>query len=102
MDLSVAVLSVGSLVVFYVLYVWHKANHPFDLRQLLLDSATDKISIEKVGYITALIVSSWSFVTMVSKNTLTEWFFTAYIAVFAAARLGSQGLSVYKSTKEEK
>lgn len=100
MAVSVSFLCLTAALVLILAFSWHKDKGiDFDLRQTVIDSATGKIAIEKVGYMTALCVSTWGFVALTLENHLSEWYFTAYISAFAAARIASQGLSVYKDMK---
>lgn len=101
-DPSIVVLVLMSVLVIGVVWSWHRnAGMSFDLSQVLVDSVTGKISIEKVGFMVALAISTWGFVTLILRDKMTEWYFTAFLSVFALARLGSQGLAVWK-TKESK
>lgn len=82
-----------------IIWAWHKDNDTFDLRQALVDSVTGKLSVEKAGFVVALAFSTWTLVTLVLNDKLTEWFFTAYLGVFGVTRVASQALSVIKDTK---
>ena len=59
---------------------------------------TGKISVEKVGYMTSLCVSTWGFVALTLENNLSEMYFGTYMGAFAAARVASQYLAVKKDT----
>ena len=91
---ATAFLTVIFTTMVVLAIVWHTNKAiDFDLRQTVVDSQTGKISIEKVGYMVALIISSWSLVTLTLTDKLTEWFFGAYMTAFAVARWGSQYLA---------
>lgn len=97
-DPSIVALVLMTILVIAVVWSWHRnPNMPIDLSQVLVDSVTGKISVEKVAFMTALAISTWGFVTLILRNAMTEWFFTAYVGVFVLGRFGSQGLSVWKS-----
>jgi hypothetical protein len=52
----------------------------------LLDD-NGKVSSFKVGQATALVVSTWGFVVLVQQDKLTEWYYTAYMTVWAGVSL---------------
>jgi hypothetical protein len=56
-----------------------------DLRWLILDDKNARPSIHKIGQVLALIVSTWGFVNLVNKGTLTEYYFTAYMGIWAGS-----------------
>lgn len=100
-DPSTGALVVGTAIVIGVLIQWHRANDNFHLQQMLVDNVTGRVSIEKVGYMTALAVGSWGFIALTLHDKMTEGYFTAYLGVFALARVASSGLAVYKDTRGE-
>jgi len=55
-------LAVSTLV---LLAAWQLKTDAFDLRHIIVDSKTNRVSLFKVGQVTALIVSSWGFATLV-------------------------------------
>ena len=100
MIVSVGFLIFTALVVILVAFSWHTDKDVrFDLREVILDSATGKIAIEKVGYMTALTVSCWGFVSLMLEGKPIETYATLFLGTFAITRIASQGLSVYKDTK---
>lgn len=56
-----------------------------DFRWLILDDTTKQPSIHKIGQCLALLVSTWGFVMLTMKGTLTEFYFTGYIGVWAGS-----------------
>lgn len=101
LDGSVVALTIMSSLVVSVVWSWHsKKEFDFHLQQVLVDNVSGKISIEKVGYMTALAIATWGFVALILRNQMTEWFFTAYISVFVLGRSVSSGLSVWKEKGE--
>jgi phosphoglycerol transferase MdoB-like AlkP superfamily enzyme len=92
------VMSVATLV---TLWIWHHdESSPFDLKQVLMDNTTNKIAIEKVGFMTALLFGSFGFIALLLMDKLTEWYAGIYMGYFAAARFGSSWLSVKKEIPE--
>lgn len=65
-----------------VLYRLHgKENTKFFFDQLLVDE-NGRASTTKIATLTALLISSWAFVHLTLKSTLTEWFFATYMGVW--------------------
>ena len=86
-DVAVLTLVIVFVLVLCVVWAWHRdPKSPIDLQQVLLDSATNKIAIEKVGYMTALAVSTWGFTTLMLRGQMTEWYFVGYGTLFVLGR----------------
>ncbi len=97
LDASLVALTVMTILVVGTVISWHRnGSSDFHLQQVLVDNTTGKISIEKVGYMTALAVGTWGFVALTLKNQMTEGYFTAFLGVFALARTAASGISVWK------
>ena len=81
-ELSFAVISIVAAI---ILYRWNKSpSNTFDLIDALL--GTDgKVSLFKISQAVALTVSTWGFVILTQQGKLTEWYFTAYMSVWATA-----------------
>jgi hypothetical protein len=80
-------LAVISLVVCAILYTWQKdKSNSFDLMDALLGE-DGKASLYRIGQATALITSTWGFIVLIQQGKLTEWYFTAYMTVWAGANV---------------
>jgi hypothetical protein len=79
--LSVIIALVGA-----VLYIWQRNKNAFDLKDMLV-GADGKASINKFGQATALVISSWGFITLVQHDKMTEWFFIGYMSVWSGVNL---------------
>jgi hypothetical protein len=99
-DLSLVALTVMGTIVCGVVWSWHVQDDEFCLRQVLLDGTTGKISIEKVGYMTALSIGTWGFVALILKEQLTEWYAGLYLGAFVLGRLGNSWI-VRKDAAQE-
>lgn len=100
-DPSLIVLTAMAVIVIAVVWSWHSnPDSGFHLQQVLVDSVTGKIAIEKVGYMTALAIGSWGFVTLILRDKMTEWYAGLYLTAFVLGRLGSSWLSVKKDIAE--
>lgn len=84
--LSTLALSVVIAVVGVVLYIWQRNQNTFDLKDMLV-GADGKASINKFGQATALVISSWGFITLVQNDKMTEWFFIGYMSVWSGVNL---------------
>ena len=73
-----------------VLGLWQHRDDTFDLRWLLVDSKTSKVSLFKTGQLIALIVSSWALIFETRNGNLTEWLYLAYIATWSGANVASK------------
>lgn len=94
---SLIALTVMAVLIIVVVWSWHRdKDSNFQLQQVIVDNTTNKISIEKVGYMTALAIGSWGFVALTLNDKLSEWYAMAYLGAFVIGRLGSSGISVWK------
>lgn len=87
---------------FSLLFYWHSRNDSFDLRWLLVDTKTNKVSLFKLGQLVALCVSSWALVHQTINNVLTEWLFTGYMIAWAGANIAKKFLDKDKLTDTSK
>lgn len=95
-DLSVIVLMVMSVTIMAIVWSWHRDDSGFSLQQALVDNATGKLAIEKVGYMVALSVTTWLMISIQLEHRMTPELILIYLGAFVTARLGAQGISVYK------
>src|ERR1019366_6885394 len=81
------------LLVSLLYLMSHRASknpaNPFNLGEAFVD-ATGKTSMARLSVFVALIISSWAFVALVVTESLTESFFTAYLAGFVLNGIGSK------------
>lgn len=68
---------------------WHRDDTRFDLRDLLTDKGSQRVSLSKFGQFMALLVSTWALVFEVTAGRLSEWLFTAYMLAWAGAQVAS-------------
>ena len=95
-DAPMAALVVMTVIVIGTVVSWHRNKEGFDLSQCIVDSTTQRIAPEKVGFMTVLAIMTWGFVALVLQGKLTEWYATVYGGMFVAGRFGSQYLSTKK------
>ena len=76
----------SAMCAIVVLMAWLK---PMSFRYLL-DKGNAEPGIARISMFTALITSTWGFVTLVlSSNPMPEWFGTLYMLAWAGSQLGS-------------
>lgn len=86
------------LVFIGVLALWHIKHPDFTLTDLLTGD-NGKVSLRKFGAMVALYSSTWGFVTLVEQGKLSEWYFTAYIGVWAAQKVVSDIATAIQTPK---
>lgn len=69
--------------------------------RFLLDKDTTEPSLGRVGQFVALMVSTWGFIALTVADTLSEWYVTAYMLVWAGAQAASLALKI-KGNQEHK
>lgn len=85
-DYDTAVLSVTFLCGMLLLGRWHRdKDNAFDLRWIIVDTKSNRVSLFKVGQFVALVVSTWALIYEVRHNRLTEWLFVGYMISWAGA-----------------
>ena len=85
LDVMTAFLLTVILILCVLLYRAQKKDDNFDLRDLIVDKASGRVSLSRFGQLTALLVSTWGFVTLTLHDKLTEWYYGSYMFTWAAA-----------------
>jgi hypothetical protein len=85
-------LSIGAIAVLLLLWQWQRTHPAFDLSDLITGE-NGKVSATKFAQTTALVVSTWGFVTLVQQGKLTEWYFGAYMLAFLGTRIAKDALT---------
>lgn len=79
----------------FFMWLFKKANqdpiNPIQWEHLIIDSASNRTSPYKLGYLVGLIVATWVVVTITDKDKLTLDIFGAYLAYL----VGGVGVSAY-------
>lgn len=102
MILSDIVLVLGALSFVATLFVWHKKDDAFDLRHILVDSKTQRVSLFKIGQLIALLVSTWALIHETRTHGLTEWLFLAYIATWSGINVANRAIEKQQTKPPEK
>lgn len=85
-----SLLLAGICAMLIVLGFWQQKNDEFDLRWLIVDTATKKPSLMKLGQLTALLASTWALIWETRHDHLTEWLFLAYIATWSGVNVANK------------
>lgn len=96
------VLLIMVLAFAAVLVVWQRSSDDFDLRTLIVDSSTGRVSLFKIGQFVALIVSTWALVHETRRGFLTEWMFGLYMIAWSGANIANKVTEKYKSLEPPK
>jgi hypothetical protein len=80
----------------FLLY-WHfDKSTKFDVRDLMIDKETDRLSLYKIGQFFALLVSTWILIHETRNGRLSEWLFAFYMAAWSGANLMNKYLDKTK------
>lgn len=77
------ILALGFLLLAYMLYKAQLKRDKFDLRDLIIDPTTTKISLSKFSQLIALGVSAWAFVYLTLHDKLSEFYMTIFMTSWA-------------------
>jgi hypothetical protein len=89
------ILSIMALFTCFLFYRAQKIADSFDIRDLIVDDTTGKLSLSKLGQFVALVLSSWGLIYLIMHGTLTEIYFQGYMLTWAGANVVSNGLTAW-------
>ncbi len=87
-DIPAILFGIGNALFCLILLRWHVSDGQFDFRYTLMERG--RISLSRLGQLTALVVSTGVVVHQTVKGQLTEWLFLAYIGTWAGAYLAKK------------
>ena len=91
------VLFLASVAIVVSIIYWHFDKKTiFDVRDLLIDKTTQRLSLYKIGQFFALMVSTWALIHETRYGRLTEWLFGAYMVAWSGANLANKYLDKFK------
>lgn len=97
-------LIAGALLAFLLLYRVQKSRHAFDWRDLLIDPATGKASLNAVAIAAMLFLTLWVIVDRELGGGRAEdgvaGMLATGLATFVVGRLGAQGIAAFKPTPD--
>jgi hypothetical protein len=80
----------GICAMLMILGFWQGKRDEFDLRWLIVDTKTHRVSLFKLGQMVALLTSTWVLIYLTRHDKLTEWAFTAYMLAWAGANVANK------------
>jgi len=89
---------ISGIAAAIVFIVWLRPQ----LFRFLLDKGNAEPSLSRQGQYTALVVSTWAFVSLTLADKLTEWFFIGYMAGWVGAQFGSIWLKLKGQAEQPK
>lgn len=95
-------LLLAAVLFIALLTYWQRSDDEFDLRMLIVDSTTGKVSLFKLGQLVALGVSTWALVHETRRGFLTEWLFGLYMISWAGVNIANKLTEKYKSLEPQK
>lgn len=90
-------VALTGLAVFYLFRVDQDKKSAFKVIQFVSNPDGTGNS-RSLAYVCSLLVSTWAMFYLTTHNRLEQWFFTAYIGVFVAAGVISQGIGAKERT----
>jgi hypothetical protein len=79
-------LVVGGAFLALVLWMCQRASDDFDLRQLVVDSATGKLDRFAFAFIVGLTFLTWVLLFLANERLLSEWFVGLYVLYCGAPK----------------
>lgn len=100
-DFTGIILLVFLIIVGMMLYRLNQSpSTKFFYDQLFVDK-NGSASTSKLGHLTALMLSSWAFIHLTLKGTLTEWYFLTYMSVWVLQRSYSKWIDLKAANQTE-
>jgi hypothetical protein len=96
-NIDTVILITGVLLVLITLVVWHKGESRFDLKEIIVDTETNTVSLYKLGQVLALLISTWVLINETRAGRLNEFLFTMYMISWA----GANSLNKYIDNKRK-
>jgi hypothetical protein len=85
-DIVSAILFMAVFII--TLVIWQRDGRTsFDLKDIIVDSETNKVSVYKFGQLIAMCVSTWVLVNETRAGRLTEFLFTTYMVTWSGTNL---------------
>lgn len=95
-------LLIAAVAFAALLAYWQRLEDNFDLRTLIVDNLSGKVSLFKVGQLVALMTSTWVVVHETRRGALTEWLMLIYVGVWAGSNIANKVTEKYKSLEPPK
>lgn len=93
-----AVLVFMLLMMSRLLWRAHTATgNNFDIKYLLIDERSERVSLKKMGALLALITSTWIVLYMTVKGSVTESILGLYLFVWAGVYVTPQTVAAWRN-----
>lgn len=69
----------------------------FDIKYLLIDEGTSRVSLKKLGALLALLTSTWIVLFMTVKGSITESILGLYLFVWAGVYVTPQSIAAWRA-----
>jgi hypothetical protein len=101
-SIFVKLVLIGGML-FLIVGIWmaQRSNHPFDLRDTLMDQSTGKASLNACIILMAFLLSLWVVVDRENdgKDDVPN-LLLGVLGIFVLGRLGAQGINAWKNPTE--
>ena len=87
-DIPAVLFGLGNAAFALILLRWHAGDGPFDFRYTLMERG--RISLSRLGQLTALVVSTGVIVHETVKGRLSEWLLLAYMGAWAGTYIAKK------------
>ena len=85
-NLSNVILFTGLIIGVLLIVKWHiSTDSRFDIKHLMIDSVSHKMSLQKVGQLFALLISTWVIIHETQYGRLTEFLFIGYMTIWSGS-----------------
>ena len=86
------VATVAFIIVLAIIAIWHEDSSSLDMRTLVIDKDTNRVSLHKFGQFIALVVSTIAFFYEMAHGRLSEWLFISYMIAWSGANIAAKWL----------
>lgn len=88
-------LLIAVILIVWMLYKAHRGPNSFDIKDLISDTITGKVSLLKFAQAGSFFVTSWMIVYLTLHDKLTEPELLIYAGAWTGVSIASQGISAF-------
>lgn len=100
-DFTGIILLIAIIIFGMLMYRLNKSDSSKFFYDQLFIEKDGTASTSKLAHVVALFLSSWAFIHLTLKGTLTEWYFLTYMSVWVLQRSYSKWVDLQASAKDE-
>lgn len=98
---DITVLIAVAVVFLLLLIKWHMSKDAkFDVKDIIVETSTGKVSLYKIGQVIALWVSTWIIIHETKEGRLTDWLFLSYMALWSGTNLAKSLIRTLNNNKQ--